>query len=75
MPTNDERADWAQQAVDVFADLTGQVNESNKTNIIDLLADLMHLCNQTADLDFLDLVERAALHFDCEVGEEETENE
>lgn len=47
---NDDRAEWAQHALDQFAQLTGMDegggNEEDETVLGDLLADLMHWCDR-----------------------------
>jgi hypothetical protein len=41
---NDERAEWAQSALTVFMQQTGQTDEAE--SISDLIADLLHLCDR-----------------------------
>lgn len=49
-------------AYDAFVRTTGQEDESEETNIVDLLADLMHLC-EARDVSFDDCLDRARRHF------------
>lgn len=56
-PDNEDRADWAADAVAYFAEAHGDNGET--TNLRDLLADLAHLCARL-DLDFMAECERAA---------------
>jgi hypothetical protein len=61
--TNDDRAAWAQAAVDTFMRETGTDAEDA---IPDLLGDLMHLCDMRG-LDFNALLNRGAGHYQAEV--------
>lgn len=67
-PTNDDRADWAQAALNEFARVTRMdtAGEDTDTTMGDLLCDLMHLA-QREGLDFTALVARAQCNYDEEV--------
>lgn len=69
--TNEDRAGWAAEACDTFAELTGQAMESELPDIVcDLLANLLHLAHQHG-LSQEDLLRRAKMHYDAETQEEE----
>jgi len=68
LPTNAERAAWAERAVRYFARASGQGREPLETSVVDLLADLMHLAEREG-LDLHRLAERAHLHFSAELEE------
>lgn len=61
---NDDRAQWAQQAITTFAVTTGMAgaNEENITILGDLLADIMHWCDRN-DLRFEDVLAHARSHY------------
>lgn len=61
--TNDDRAAWAQAAVDTFMRETGTDSEDA---ISDLLGNLMHLCNQRG-ADFTAELNRGAGHYQSEI--------
>lgn len=51
---NETRADWAQIALDAFAEQVGAENEPTETNIRDLITDLCHLADRKGlDMDAL----------------------
>jgi len=60
-PSNEDRASWAQQAVAAFAAAINMEDEPLDTVIGDLLADLMHLCDNEK-LDFNILLSRAQMN-------------
>lgn len=69
--TNEDRAEWAAEACDTFAELTGQNMESELPDIVcDLLANLMHLA-ELHGMCAEDLLDRAKMHYDAETQEEE----
>ena len=73
MPTNEDRANWADSAICAFALDVGQDPEFEIEEIIgDLLADLMHYCNQKG-LNFDELLSRGRDHYECEMAEEAEE--
>lgn len=65
---NERRADWAQAAVTTFMKQTGLKKEDGiQTAIMDLLADLNHLADRYG-LDFAELAQNAALHYNAETS-------
>ncbi len=69
LPTNRERASQASHALDEYAEHTGNEDEDRKTVIIDLLSDLMHLC-EIEDIDFDSCLWHANDHYTTESNEE-----
>jgi len=67
-PANKERAGWAMAAVASFIVATGMQDEDLDTILTDLLADLMHACDNSG-LDFDDLVRIARYHHEAEQSE------
>lgn len=85
MVTNEDRASWAQIALEAFAAETGQDTSGDMeadigSVISDLLCDLMHLCrsgineDQHGDVDFAKLLATAEMSFTAEVEDEEIED-
>ena len=70
-PTNNERALWAQNAVDTFRNEVMQ-GEDNETTIGDLLCNLMHLCD-ACGIDFDARLESGRNHYDAETNGDEFE--
>lgn len=74
-PTNTDRARWAKNAIDFFAEETGlmpDIEEDEReyaTAVADLLSDIIHFCNQN-EINFFDALDRAEMNFDAEVHEE-----
>ncbi|WP_436877892.1 hypothetical protein [Siccibacter turicensis] len=75
--TNEDRAALAAEALWLFAQRTGlaQDGESIETVLIDFMADVMHLCEQTAlnpaEGDVLgDITRHAALHYEMDLSEQ-----
>ena len=68
MTTNGELASRARVAVEESANLVGAVGEPLEDNITDLLANLMHLCEQEG-LSFRTLSDRALMHYTAEQSE------
>jgi hypothetical protein len=70
-PTNKDRAAWAMVAVNAFAEETGMDNAGEELPAIvgDLLADIMHLCNQNG-IDFAQVLDTGKDLFDGEIIEE-----
>lgn len=74
-PDNEERANDGEEAIKYFAKRVHQEDEDLKTNMTDLLADLMHLAD-FEDINFEEIFHTAKDHFDTEKAEEgEEENE
>jgi hypothetical protein len=70
MTDNEERASRAREACDTFAEASGlDVAEELPTLISDLIADLMHLADQSG-LCPESLIDTAWMHFEAEVEEE-----
>lgn len=65
-PTNQDRADWAEAAIDTFKAETGC---DDCDAIPDLLCDLMHLCDAHG-ADFAKELERAVSSYKVEVKED-----
>ena len=61
---NDQRADLAQEALSNFGDDNGTASDLG-----DLLADLMHLCERDG-IDFHQCLTTAEIHFNEEIQEE-----
>jgi hypothetical protein len=67
---NIERAKLAEDVTLVFATMNGSENETLTANMIDLLADKMHLCNRE-HIDFEELLRQARdHHFHETVGDD-----
>jgi len=63
---NDDRADWAYEALCSFQSATGLGDEDGlDTAVSDLLADIAHLCDRER-LDFSHLILRAKNHYEAE---------
>lgn len=72
--TNEDRSDWAAQACDAFASITGQSMDHDLPEIVgDLIANLLHLADSRG-LCAETLWLRGKDHFDCETGEEADAN-
>ena len=71
MSTNVDRAGWAHEAVQKFAEVTGLTasNDTLDTKVGDLLSDLMHL-TLIEGLDFDEILERARGYFQEELSME-----
>lgn len=67
---NRERAIAARKALDVFSADMGLEEDDVETAVVDLLADLMHLCHINK-LEFDLLLARGRQHFDFERDEED----
>ena len=82
-PTNSDRADWAESALDTFGQDTycgrlftdevagsaGVVDSDAYTMVQDLMSNLMHVARRY-DWDAAEMVRRATSMFDQEVAEE-----
>jgi hypothetical protein len=68
-PTNKDRAGWAHEALRRFGEITGVGDEDLKTQISDLVADLMHLA-KIESVDFDDVLDSARMHYEAELDEE-----
>lgn len=73
---NEERADWAEEALETFCDTTGvrPENDGLDTCIADLLCDLMHLCDRYG-LDFDYLADHGRGHWREETSEKESDGD
>lgn len=69
MYNNEDRAQTASSAVEFFARETGISNEDLGTKLNDLIANLMHLCEQN-DLDFDEITGHARHVFEEEQKED-----
>jgi hypothetical protein len=70
MPTNEDRAAWAWEACETFADATGlSVDDELPTVIGDLIANLMHLADREG-LCAESMLGTARMHFEAELEEE-----
>lgn len=71
-PTNEDRAGWAQCALDAFAHTTSMdtAGEDDKTVLSDLLVDLMHWCDLN-EVAFDEVLANAADTYAQEVEEDE----
>ena len=67
-PTNDDRADWAQAAINAFQAVTRTDDEDA---VPDLIADLLHLAVRQG-LDPQLMLDRAQSNFEAERAEEAT---
>ena len=56
MTINDDRAEWAQAALETFSEVTG--SEMPRNAVADLLPDIGHFCDRNL-VDFLEEIERA----------------
>lgn len=69
-PSNRERADWANTALEVFAAEIGMEGTEERDLLIsDLLSDLMHLCD-IEEIDLSACFDRAYGHYCEELHEE-----
>lgn len=59
---NDDRSQWAAEALNVFQRVTGTEDEDA---LADLLCDLMHWCDRSR-FDFNNELRRARLHYQVE---------
>lgn len=66
---NEERADWAEEAVEAFAGATRMEGEDRETQVHDLLTDLRHLCDRWG-LKFEKLNDKAEFHYEAEIFED-----
>jgi hypothetical protein len=74
-PSNDDRAEWALEACEAFGESTGlSVKDELETVITDLIANLLHLCDRNG-ISGDEAIERAQMHYDCEIEAEDYENE
>ena len=67
---NIQKAHRAGEVLDFYDEIDGTDPDSN---VVDLLADLMHYCARTA-WNFDSALETARMHFEAERDEEEQEN-
>lgn len=71
LPTNEERAEWVMQSVDLFATTTGlSIEDEFDVAVADLLANIMHLCAEKGVV-FDDVLQTARNNFEAEIEEEE----
>jgi hypothetical protein len=78
-PTNTNRAEWAQCALEAFADQCctdgpGELDADPGTILADLLCDLMHWADVHGE-DFAAQLERGRGHYDHETDEEDGADE
>lgn len=68
---NNDRAALAAEVLGVFARQTGleHSGESADTMMVDLVTDLMHLCD-SLETDFAAIIRVAAMHFGDEAGDD-----
>lgn len=66
---NADRAERARRIVKAYGQEVGQPDEDLETNLGDLLADLMHLC-EVDQVDFEECLDRGELNFDEEMDDE-----
>ena len=59
--SNQERADRCQEAITAYSD------DDNYSNLVDFLADAMHLCHVQGHC-FRDALDTAVMHFDAEMN-------
>ena len=70
---NDERAEAARLTLKTFAKTYGELDELagvgslTRQNVIDLLANLAHMCDRS-DIDLLGCIEIARIHYSEETG-------
>ncbi len=71
-PCNADRAEWATTALERFCRVTGLSlkDDGPDTAVSDLLADLMHYCDQEG-IDFDECVDRGRCHYEEEKAEEQ----
>lgn len=77
-PTNADRAEWARVAIAAFAaethlDTSGELEHDLESVVCDLVADLMHFCDEES-LDWKEIIRRAELHHSEEVEQESERN-
>lgn len=65
---NDDRAEWALEALARFMQITGTDREDA---VSDLLCDLMHLADREGGETFARSLERAQLHYDEETFDDD----
>jgi hypothetical protein len=63
-PTNKDRAEWALRTVAYFTSIVG--GDDLETEIVDLIANILHLCDQE-DIDHEPVLRMAAYHHEEEV--------
>ena len=70
MPTNAERAAWAWDACETFADATGLSTDDELPTVIgDLIANLLHLA-VAVGAGAESVLRTATMHFEAETGDE-----
>ncbi len=65
VPSNDDRAEWAESAITAFMEATG-VERGDA--LCDLLADLRHWSDKN-QVDWQEALERAYMHYEAEIEE------
>lgn len=70
--TNDERARRADRALRAYIEAKGDDFESNSTEIVDLITDLLHLTNwyDEGDDPIDSTLRLAKMHYEAEIAEE-----
>jgi len=61
-PTNTQRRDWAWQALELFSEVAKGEGPEEPSTMIDLLTDLMHLCDEPLTPDFEHALKAARHH-------------
>jgi len=70
MVTNEDRAQWAENVMETFADETGMDQETEPETILaDLLCDLMHYAATLSEGIFEAALADARAHYEHEVGD------
>lgn len=74
MTVNARRAEWAGEAIDRFADITGRRNgnSSDQEILNDLLCDLMHWADRSGSADFEQAYAMGRMFYEEELEEEDT---
>lgn len=75
-PTNHDRANWAHESIQLFAENTGmdKSGDDEETAFRDLMVNMRHWCAER-EIDFEDAVEGSREVFEEEVAEEEGEDD
>lgn len=70
--SNEDRAAWAEAAIDCFINQTGQ-DKLEDDPVSDLIADLGHWCDEN-DIDFLAAIQRGIGHWKAETADQDDPN-
>lgn len=75
MPTNKERAERAATIINLYSSSHDYVGELAKDILPDVIADMMHFCDESdPHISFDDALRVASMHHTAEVLEPEEEN-